>query len=149
MLQDATSSTHTAAHRGCHMICLMWTAECGYEELAGCLDHFCYRLGSGAARHALLTTSLPSSSQRCRLAELSPRLWYTSLFTALSFLNAVFESAQTTANGRSADFKVGLAGMDGRGREMYRKFDGASGDAYVTVLTHDRMQPPAPQYIRW
>ena len=32
--------------------------------------------------------------------------------------------------------------MDGRGREMYRKFDGASGDAYVTVLTHDRVQPP-------
>ena len=23
---------------------------------------------------------------------------------------------------------------------MYRKFDGASGDAYVTVLTHDRVQ---------
>jgi hypothetical protein len=31
--------------------------------------------------------------------------------------------------------------MDGRGREMYRKFDGASGDAYVTVLSHDRVQP--------
>ena len=30
--------------------------------------------------------------------------------------------------------------MDGRGREMYRKFDGASGDAFVTVLTHDRVQ---------
>ena len=86
--------THPTAHRGGRMTCLMWSAECGYEDLAECLDHFCYRLGSGAARHALLTTSLPSSSQRCRLAELSPRLWYTSLFTALSFLNAVFESAQ-------------------------------------------------------
>ena len=89
--------THPTAHRGGRMTCLMWSAECGYEELAECLDHFCYRLGSGAARHALLTTSLPSSSQRCRLAELSPRLWYTSLFTALSFLNAVFKSAQPPA----------------------------------------------------
>ena len=31
--------------------------------------------------------------------------------------------------------------MDGRGREMYRKFDGATGDAFVTVLSHDRVQP--------
>ena len=30
--------------------------------------------------------------------------------------------------------------MDGRGREMYRKFDGASDDAFVTVLPHDRVQ---------
>ena len=30
-----------------------------------------FRLGSDAARNALLTTSLPSSSQRCRLAQRS------------------------------------------------------------------------------
>ena len=37
--------------------------------------------------------------------------------------------------------------MDGHGREMYRKFDGASGDAYVTVLTHDRVQLAGPAMI--
>ena len=46
----------------------------------------------------------------------------------------------TTASSGCAIFKVGQASMDGHGREMYRKFDGASGDAYVTVLTHDRVQ---------
>ena len=76
------------------MICFMWSAECGYEELVGCLDHFCYRLGSDAARNALLTTSLPSSSQRCRLAQQPRCLRYTELLTTLSFLNAVFKSAQ-------------------------------------------------------
>ena len=91
------SSTHTAAHRGGHMICLMWSAECGYEELAECLDLFCYRLGSGAARHALLTTSLPSSSQRCRLAQHRQDLRYIELLTTLSFVNAVFKSAQRQA----------------------------------------------------
>ena len=72
------SPTHSTAHRGGHMVCLMSSAECGYQELAGCLDHFSYRLGSGGARHALVTTSLPSSSQCCRLAQ-QPRylnLWH-------------------------------------------------------------------------
>ena len=46
----------------------------------------------------------------------------------------------TTTTSGCADFKVGQAGMDGHGREMYRKSDGASGDAFVTVLTHDRVQ---------
>ena len=46
----------------------------------------------------------------------------------------------TTASSGCALFKVGQAGMDGHGREMYRKFDGASGDAFVTVLTHNRVQ---------
>ena len=32
----------------------------------------------------------------------------------------------TAASSRCAIFKVGQAGMDGRGREMYHKFDGAS-----------------------
>ena len=91
------SLKHLAAHRGGHMICLMCSAECGYEELTGRLDHFCYRLGSGAARHALLTTSLPSSSQRCRLAQQPRCLRYTELLTTLSFLNAVFKIAQRPA----------------------------------------------------
>ena len=98
------SSTHTAAHRGGHMICLMWSADCGYEELAGCLDHFCYRLGSGAARHALLTISLPSSCQRCNLAQLCRDLRYTSLLTALlNVLNAVAlqNSSSTAASSRA------------------------------------------------
>ena len=92
------SPNDPTAHRGGHMICFMWSAECGYEELAECLDHFCYRLGSGSARHALLTTSLPhalpSSSQRCRLAQQPRCLRYTSFAHALSFLDAVFKSAQ-------------------------------------------------------
>ena len=95
------SPNDPTAHRGGHMICFMWSAECGYEELAECLDHFCYRLGSGSARHALLTTSLPhalpSSSQRCRLAQQPRCLRYTSLLTALRFLNAVFKIAQRPA----------------------------------------------------
>ena len=98
MLQDGIAdTTHPTAHRGGHMICLMCSAECGYEELTGCLDHFCYRLGSGAARHALLTTSLPSSSQRCRLAQQPRCLRYTELLTTLSFLSAAFKSAQRPA----------------------------------------------------
>ena len=48
----------------------------------------------------------------------------------------------TTASSGYALFKVGQAGMDGPGREMYHKSDGASGDAFVTVLTHDRVQLP-------
>ena len=91
------SPKHPTAHRGGHMICFMWSTECGYEELAGCLDHFCYRLGSGAARSALLTTSLPSSSQRCRLAQQPRCLRYIELLTALSFLNAVLKIAQPPA----------------------------------------------------
>ena len=57
---------------------------------------------------------------------------------------ALFERSlqnSTAASSRCAIFKVEQASMDGHGREMYRKSDGASGDAYVTVLTHDRVQP--------
>ena len=46
----------------------------------------------------------------------------------------------TTASSGCALFKVGQASMDGRGREMYRKSDGASADAFVTVLPRDRVQ---------
>ena len=50
----------------------------------------------------------------------------------------------TAASSRCTIFKVGQAGMDGHGREMYRTSDGASGDAFVTVLTHDRVQLGIP-----
>ena len=136
------SPKHPTAHRGGHMICFMWSAECGYEELAECLDHFCYRLGSGAARHALLTTSLPSSSQCCRLAQLSPRLWYTSLFTALSFLNAVFKSAQPPA--AAVHFsrldKRAWTDADGRCTTNSTVRRSRRRDAFVTVLPRDRVQ---------
>ena len=60
-------------------------------------------------------------------------------FHCIELFERVLQICTTTTSG-CVDFKVGQAGMDGRGREMYRKFDGASGDAYVTVLTHDRVQ---------
>ena len=134
------SPNDPTAHRGGHMICFMWSAECGYEELAECLDHFCYRLGSGSARHALLTTSLPSSSQRCRLAQQPRCLRYIELLTTLSFANAVFKSAQRPAAVVQISRLDKRAWTHANGR-CTATFDGASGDAYVTVLTHDRVQP--------
>ena len=134
------SSTHTAAHRGGHMICLMWSAECGYEELAGCLDHFCYRLGSGAAQHALLTTSLPSSSQCCRLAQQPRCLRYIELLTTLSFANAVFKSAQRPAAVVQISRLDKRAWTDADGRCTANSTERRR-DAFVTLLTHDRVQP--------
>ena len=137
------SPNDPTAHRGGHMICFMWSAECGYEELAECLDHFCYRLGSGAARHALLTTSLPSSSQRCRLAQTLLDLRNTERLPALSFLDAVFNRAQPPSvvvrdqrlwhtAWTAADV---LCSANPTVRRRRRR------DAFVTVLTHDRVQP--------
>ena len=88
------SPTHPAAHRSGHMICLIRSAECGYQEPVGRIDHCCYRLGSGFGRHALLTISLPSSPQRCRQEQLRHDLRYIELLTTLSFLNAIFNGAQ-------------------------------------------------------
>ena len=121
----------------------MWSAECGYEELAGCLDHFCYRLGSGAAQSALLTTSLPSSSQRCpRLAQQPRCLRYIELLTALNFLNAVFKSAQPPA--AAVHFsrldKRACTDADGRCTTNWTVRRSRRREAFVTVLSHDRVQ---------
>ena len=130
---------HPAAHRGGHIICFMWSAECGYEELAGCLDHFCYRLGSGAARPALLTTSLPFSSQRCRLAQLCHDLRNIELLTALSFLNAVFNGAQppvvVVRHQRLWSTALTDAHVLCSANRTVRR-----ADAFVTVLPHDGVQ---------
>ena len=133
------SPKHPTAHRGGHIVCFMWSVECGYEELAECLDHFCYRLRSGAARHALLTTSLPSSSQCCRLAQQPRCLRYIELLTTLSFANAVFKSAQRPAAVVQISRLDKRAWTDANGR-CTATFDGASGDAFVTLLSHDRVQ---------
>ena len=121
------------------MICLMWSAECGYEELAGCLDHDCYRMGSGAARHALLTTSLPSSSQRCRLAQHRHDLRNIELLTALSFLNAVFNGAQppvvVVRHQRLWSTALTDAHVLCSANRTVRR-----ADAFVTVLPHDGVQ---------
>ena len=44
------------------------------------------------------------------------------------------------ASSRCAIFKVWQAGMDERRRSVLRKSDGASSDAFVTVLSHDGVQ---------
>ena len=136
------SPTHSTAHRGGHMVCLMSSAECGYQELAGCLDHFSYRLGSGGARHALVTTSLPSSSQCCRLAQQPRCLRYIELLTALSFLNAVFKSAQPPA--AAVHFsrldKRAWTDADGRCTTNSTVRRSRRRDAFVTVLPRDRVQ---------
>ena len=72
----------------------VWSAECAHEELMRCLDHCCYRLGNSAARHELMTISLPSSSQRCRLAQTLLDLRNTERLSDLSFLSAVLDGAQ-------------------------------------------------------
>ena len=119
------SPKHPTAHRGGHMICFMWSTECGYEELAGCLDHFCYRLGSGAgsvcaADHllAILVSTLPPCAAAAVLA-------VHRTFDHLELFERSLQKC-TAASSRCALFEVGQASMDGRGREMYRKIDGAS-----------------------
>ena len=79
----------------------VWSAECAHEELMRCLDHCCYRLGNSAARHELMTISLPSSSQRCRLAQTLCWTWrlghmrnsrtFEFYGFKLSFLSAVLD----------------------------------------------------------
>ena len=67
-----------------------------------------------------------SSFQR-RLAQQPRCLRYTSLVTVLSFLNAIFKIAQRPAAVVLFSRSDKRAwSMDGHGREMYRKFDGAS-----------------------
>ena len=117
------SPNDPTAHRGGHMICFMWSAECGYEELAECLDHFCYRLGSGSARHALLTTSLPhalpSSSQRCRLA--AAAVLAVHLFRArVELFRRGFQKCTATRAG-CALFVVRGAGTAALGCQVYHK----------------------------
>ena len=129
------SPTHPAAHRSGHMICLIRSAECGYQEPVGRIDHCCYRLGSGFGRHALLTISLPSSPQRCRQEQLRHDLRYIELLAALSFLNAVLKIAQRPAvvvlfsrSGKRA--WTPAAGMCTASRTVRRR------DAFVTLLSH-------------
>jgi hypothetical protein len=121
----------------------VWSAECAHEEQMRCLDHCCYRLGNSAARHELMTISLPSSSQRCRLALVTADLRNTAPLSALSFLNAVFNRAQqpplVVRNRRlwhtawtAADV---LCSANPTVRRRRRR------DAFVTVLTHDSVQP--------
>ena len=87
-----------------------------------------------AADHllAILVSTLPPCAAAAVLA-------VHRTFDRLKLFERSLENS-TTASSGCAIFKVGQASMDGHGREMYRKFDGASGDAYVTVLTHDRVQ---------
>ena len=86
--------TPRSTPRWSHDMVDVWSAECAHEELMRCLDHCCYRLGNSAARHELMTISLPSSSQRCRLAQTLLDLRNTERLPALSFLDAVFSRAQ-------------------------------------------------------
>ena len=121
----------------------VWSAECAHEELMRCLDHCCYRLGNSAARHELMTISLPSSSQRCRLAQTLLDLRNTERLPALSFLSAVLDGAQPPmvvvphrrlwhTAWTAADV---LCSANPTVRRRRRR------DAFVTVLTHDRVQP--------
>ena len=93
-----------------------------------------WRRSECAADHllAILVSTLPPCTAAAVLA-------VHISFHCVELFERVLQICTTTTSG-CADFKVGQAGMDGRGREMYRKFDGASGDAYVTVLSHDRVQ---------
>ena len=75
-----------------HDMADVWSAECAHEELMRCLDHCSYRLGNSAARHELMTISLPSSSKRCRLAPCADTVGICgteNFLSTLSLLSAV------------------------------------------------------------
>ena len=135
--------TPRSTPRWSHDMVDVWSAECAHEELMRCLDHCCYRLGNSAARHELMTISLPSSSQRCRLAQTLLDLRNTERLPALSFLDAVFSRAQPPSvvvrdqrlwhtAWTAADV---LCSANPTVRRRRRR------DAFVTILSHDRMQP--------